>query len=75
MKKADLEKLIDIEVSKIFSNEPLKELEENTKEENVKEEDEKPIKQKSLSEKPMRQSGLSEDELDEILFGTKSKFK
>ena len=69
MNKTDLEKLIDIEVSKVFSNEPLKELEEKAKE------DEKPIKQKSLSEKPMRQSGLSEAELDEILFGTKSKFK
>jgi hypothetical protein len=58
MNKEDLEKLIDIEVSKVFSDEPLKE----------------PEKKVEISnEKNIKQTNLTEDELDEILFGKKEK--
>lgn len=56
MNKEDLEKLIDIEVSKVFSGEPLKEPEE---------------KVEISNEKTIKQTNLTEDELDEILFGKK----
>ncbi len=56
MNKEDLEKLIDIEVSKVFSDEPLKEPEE---------------KVEISNEKIIKQTNLTEDELDEILFGKK----
>lgn len=62
MNKEDLEKLIDIEVSKVFSGKPLREPESKTLE-----------KEEEMNVSNNFQTNLSEEELDEILFGKKEK--